>query len=173
MSMVVSASAVTVMHEQAHDVEFTGGEAHAADGAERVSGEVEAGVPVAENVHLRALAPEQGVDAGQKLPVVEGFGEVVVRAGVQALYPVPYSALGRQHEDGRCDALGPHAPSQAVAVQPRHHDVQDEQVVNAGLSVFRAVFAVRHDLNLKTAQLQERSQPLGQQRLVLDYKYFH
>ena len=105
MSMVVSASAVTVPHEQAHDVEFTGGEAHAADGAERVSGEVEAGVPVAENVHLRALAPEQGV--------------------------------------------------------------------NAGLGVFRAVFAVRHDLNLKTAQLQERSQPLGQQRLVLDYKYFH
>ena len=55
-----------------------------------------------------ALTPQQGVDAGKQLARVKGFGQVIVRTGVQALDPVLQLGARRQHKDRRTAPLGAH-----------------------------------------------------------------
>ena len=162
------------LHQKAHDVELLGREPDAAAcRAQSAAREVQAGVAVGEHFELRALAAEQGVYAGQQLPVVKRLGEVVVRPGVEALDAVLHVGARREHEYGRGHAPGPDAPREAVTVQPRHHYVEQQQVVYARLGILRAAIPVAHDLDLEPAQLQQRLERLRQQGLVLYDKYFH
>jgi hypothetical protein len=75
------------------------------------------------------LDAQQRPNARQQLDVVDRFGDEVVRARVER----PHFGLlvaGRDHDDrqqGR-GRVGPQPPADLVAVQARHHDVQQDQV---------------------------------------------
>ena len=136
------------LEQEAHDVELLGGQAHALRAAdEHAGGEIERGVAEAQLVHLIALPPEQRVDAGQQFARVERLRQVIVGAGVQALDPILELALGGQHQDRRRAALSPNLTGQVVAVELRHHDVQDQQVVDACLGIIFSSLAVVGDLD--------------------------
>ena len=114
------------LEQEAHDVKLLGGQAHALRAAdEHAGGEIECGIAETKLVHLIALPPEQRVDAGQQLTRVKWFRQVIVCPGVQALDPVFQLAFGRQHQNWCGAALGPNLTGQVVAVELRHHDVEN------------------------------------------------
>ena len=136
------------LEQEAHDVKLLGGQAHALRAAdEHTGGEIECGIAETKLVHLIALPPEEGIDAGQQLARVERLRQVIVGAGVQALDPVFQLALGGQHQDRRRAALGPDLAGEVVTVELRHHDVQDQQVVDACLGIIFSSLAVIGDLD--------------------------
>ena len=76
-----------------------------------------------------AHAAEEGGDAGGEFVGVEGFGEVVVGAEVEALDAVGDLAAGGEHEDAAVEALLAHFLAEGEAVEAGEHDVEDEEVV--------------------------------------------
>ena len=136
------------LEQEAHDVKLLGGQAHTLCPADEHAGvEVERGITEAQLVHLIALPPEERIDAGQQLARVKWLRQVIVGSGVQALDPVLKLTLGREHQDRRRAAFGPDLPGELVAVEPRHHDIQDQQVVDASFGIIFSGFAVVGDLD--------------------------
>ena len=162
------------LHQLAHDVELPRRQPHPVLPAdEHVGVQLQLGIAKGEGVDLLPLAAQQGVDAGQQLPRVKGLGEVVVRAGVEALHPVQHVRTSGQHQDGGAAAAGADLPGHLEAVESGHHDVQDQQVIDAQLGVLRAALAAVDRLGLKALCLQQCFQGVGQQDLVLDDQDFH
>lgn len=65
------------------------------------------------------------------------------------------------------------SPGNLVAVHFGHHHVQDQQIVNPQLGIFRAGLPVVGHLYLKALALQKRLDGIGQQLFVFDYQNFH
>ena len=74
-----------------------------------------------------APAPEVGPHAGAQLAHAEGLGDVVVRAGVQALHDLRLVAQGGDHDDRHVGQLA-QALAQLVAVHARHQHVHQHRV---------------------------------------------
>ena len=88
------------LQQKPHHVKFPGGQADALLPApEDPGGEVQLRVSIAQLVHLFALPAQQRVDAGDQLPAVEGLGQVIVGAGIQALHPVQKIGLRGEHQN--------------------------------------------------------------------------
>jgi hypothetical protein len=82
---------------------------------------------------VAALAPaQQGPGAGLQFSQVEGLGEVVVGAQVQALDPVLDAVPGGEDEHGGQVARRPVPAQHLQAIQPGQAQVQDDQVEAAG-----------------------------------------
>ena len=73
---------------------------------------------------------QEGLDAGGELVEVEGLGQVVVGAQAQQVDPGPHRVLGGDDDDRQVP--GPlafaQAHEQAVAGDPRQHEVEDDDV---------------------------------------------
>ena len=72
-------------------------------------------------------APQDGADAGRELVRVEGLGDVVVGAEVEALGLIGGRALGGQQDDGDRSALAELAHD-LDAVEIGHDDVEEDDV---------------------------------------------
>ena len=59
------------------------------------------------------------------------------------------------------------------AVQPRHHHVQDQQVIDSKLCIFRPRFPVVDRLHLEALLLQDCPDGLGQELFVLNDQNLH
>ena len=101
-------------------------------------------------IDLGALPAQQGVDAGQQLPGVKRLGEVVVGPRVQTGDAVLQAGAGGEHQNGGAQMPGAYLPGHGVAVQAGHHHVQNQQVVDAQLRVFRPGLPVIDGLSLKS-----------------------
>ena len=83
------------------------------------------------------IAPQLALDPREQLHGVEGLGDVVVRADVEAEHLVGVLALGRQQDDGHV-ALPPDRGERRNAVHLGHHHVQQHELhVLAGEEVQR------------------------------------
>ena len=158
-----------VLQQQPHHVELLGGQAHGFLPAhQHGGGQIQGGVAVDQLIHLAALTPQQGVDAGQQLAHVEGLGEVIVGAGVEPFDPILQTGLGRQHQNRGAEPLGAHLPRHLVAVEPGHHHVQDQQIVDAKLRIVRAGLPVIDGFHLKALALQHGPKGIGQQLFIFN-----
>ena len=106
---------------------------------QRARGEVELELAEAVNVSVSArgrarrpggrLAAQHRVDARHQLARVEGLGQVVVGAHLQADDAVDVVALGGEHDDRGRGRLRAQAAADRQAVLARQHQVEHHQVV--------------------------------------------
>src|SRR6266550_2181155 len=85
---------------------------------------------------------QQRLQPGKQLDEREGFDDVVVGAGVEALDPVAHGLAGGEHEDGGVVARPPKAPADLEAVGRRHHQVEDDDVRGVGIDRGQGLAAV-------------------------------
>jgi hypothetical protein len=78
---------------------------------------------------------------------VEGLGEVVVGAGIEAFDAVVDGAARGQHEDGGAKARGAKFAADGVAVLHRQHDIEDDDVVLVDGGLVEGLFAVAGDID--------------------------
>ena len=81
------------------------------------------------------LGAQGGPDPGQQLPVVEGLGEEVRGAGVEAADPIRRrpEAGDQDDRDDRCRRAGAQAAGHLEPVEPRHLDIEQQQIGRSGL----------------------------------------
>ena len=95
------------------------------------------------------VAPQQGIDLGQQLPMGEGLGEKVVPAAAVGREHVLLGGLGRQEKNGGLGQL-PQSGTGGEAVQARHHHIQNDQIrLRVGghiLNGTQAVAGLRHKI---------------------------
>ena len=72
-------------------------------------------------------AAQHALDAGQKLARIEGFGDVVVGAGLQADHAVDGIARGRHHDDADPAALFAQPAGDGEAVLAGQADIEQDQ----------------------------------------------
>ena len=73
------------------------------------------------------IAPQLGAHPGQHLHRIEGLGDIVICAHVQAQHLVSVLALGRQQYDGDVAGL-PQLGHGGKSVHHGHHDVHEDEV---------------------------------------------
>ena len=77
------------LEQETHDINLPRRAPHGLFGAaERAGGEIERCNPEGERVYLRALPPQQRVDARAQLARVKGLCEIVIRSGVAPFHAV-------------------------------------------------------------------------------------
>lgn len=77
------------LEKETHDIKLPRREPNGFIGAaERAGGEIERCIPEGERVYLRALPPQQRVDAREQLARVKGLCEIVIRSGVEPFHTV-------------------------------------------------------------------------------------
>ena len=82
--------------------------------------------------HFRARdagAAREGAEAGQQFLEVEGLGEVIVGAAIEAGHAVVHGAAGGQHEDGRAKSGGAQFAADRVTILDGKHHVENHEVV--------------------------------------------
>ena len=92
-------------------------------------------------------APQQCFNFSHQNLGAERFGNVFIDTQIIGKQLVNFFALGGQHQDRRRAALGPDLAGEVVTVELRHHDVQDQQVVDACLGIIFSSLAVIGDLD--------------------------
>lgn len=103
------------------DVEFTGGE--------------QAGL-------VAGAASQDGVEPGDEFVGVEGLGEVIVSAEIQAFDAFVEGGAGGQEEDGNGIPEFAELAEDAEAVAARQHDVEHEGIVGMGRGEREGVGAI-------------------------------
>ena len=88
------------------------------------------------------------MDAGEKLARIKGLRQVVVRPGIEPLYTVQQLGLRCQQEDRRADVLLAQDPCHLVSIHFRHHDIQDEEIIDPGCCISDPGFSIIHRLGL-------------------------
>src|SRR5664279_2268361 len=121
----------------------------------------------ARRFHLRP-APQHGVDAGEQLARIEGFGKVVVGADLEADDAVDILDLGGEHDDRRHVVGGAQAPADRQAVLAGQHQVEDDEV--HGLARQQAVerLGVFGQQHLETLLRQIASQQVANTGIIVD-----
>jgi hypothetical protein len=124
-----------------------------------------------------ATAAQDGADARQQLARLEGLGQVVVGAELQADDPVHRVALGGEHQHRHLAGVArqrAHAAAHFQAVDVRQHQVQHHQVGRGtGGRVFQQVQAgLRVDGvgDTETRSLEVLADHLGQAGVVFDHQ---
>ncbi|CAN6484074.1 unnamed protein product [Victoria cruziana] len=89
---------------------------------------------------VATLAAQHGADARQQLTRLEGLGQVIVGAKLQADHAVHGVTLGREHQDGGLGQRrrqGADAPAHLEAVHVGQHQIQDQQL-GQGIGTFES-----------------------------------
>ena len=154
--MLVSFSVSRIFFSALVEQELGGrAEAVGADAEDRVLG-------------LLVLA-ELGADAGEQHRQLEGLGDIVVGAGVEAVDLVAVGGVAGQHQDRALDALLAQQPAELAAVHVGQADVEDDEVVVllAGAGEAAVAVAGLEDVEL-LGQHQLVGQRLAQVGVVVD-----
>ena len=125
-------------------------------------------VPVAEE-----LALERGRHAGAQQDRVDGLGEVVVGAGLDAMDRALDLAEGR-HDDDRQRGRGRRrldAPQHLDAAQPRHQQVEQHEVVAGRLQQFQRALAVVAARDLVAVAAEAARQQVERRGVVVDEQH--
>ena len=117
---------------------------------------------------LTAAGPaERGPDPGDQLGQVEGLADVVVGAGLEPDHDVHRVGPGREHHDRDGRGL-PDLAADLVAVEPRQHDVEEDEVERVGPEAVEALDAVGGGRDLEAGRTQPDRGHLADRRVILD-----
>jgi hypothetical protein len=119
------------------------------------------------------LAAHQRSDAGLQFIEVEGLGQVVVGAGVEAEDLVAQRAA-RRDDDDRCgQAFGARQAQHVQAIEPRHGEVEQHDVRHAGAPAAQGLGAVVADADPEAAPLERALQRGLHGGVVFDDEQLH
>ncbi len=122
--------------------------------------------------HAREQVPllQVRADPRQDLAMVEGLGDVVHAAGLEALELLRRIAERgeKDHRDGAGRRSRLEAPAGLVAVPAGHQDVQQDQVGSAPLGLAQAIGPVAGDQGLEAQRVQLGDDGAELDRLVVD-----
>ena len=116
--------------------------------------------------------PQHRPDTRQQFRWLEGLGQVVVRADIEAGDPVGRLAFGRQDDDRQVHGC-PNALRDLESIHSRHHHVQDHQIGQLLLNQPQPVNAVVGGEDLIAILRQEKGCHLQAGRIVVNYQYTH
>src|SRR3954454_19886105 len=92
---------------------------------------------------LSARSPDQTAQPRQELLHLEGLGEVVVRAAVDAAYFLAPASAGGENQHRHADPAGAPALEQRQPVDTRQPEIENDRVVWLGAGEEVAVLSVR------------------------------
>jgi hypothetical protein len=118
----------------------------------------------------RGAAAQHGVDARHELARVEGLGQVVVGAHLQADDAVHLVALGGEHDDGGRAARGAQAPADREPVLARQHQVEHQQVVALARELPVHRLRVGHRAHLELLLAEVAREQVAQALVVVDHE---
>ena len=113
-------------------------------------------------------AAQQRPQPGEQLLQRERLGEVVVRAGVEALDPVADRVPRGEHEDGEVVAGLAQRLGGLDPVEPRHHHVHDHDVGGGPADPGQRLGAVAGQRHVVPVELQRPPQRLPHGLVVVD-----
>jgi hypothetical protein len=116
-------------------------------------------------------AAEHRLHPRRQLEHAEGLGQVVVGAQLQAEYAVELGGFGSQHQDRRVARQGTQPAADLQAVHARQHQVEDDQVVVAGLALGQRAEAVRDQAAFAVELGQLQLDEPADVRVVLDHQH--
>jgi hypothetical protein len=122
---------------------------------------------------MRAAAAQQRPHAGFELRQVEGLGEVVVGAEIQAAHAVGQRVERGEHQHRHGGLAGPQAAQHLQAVDARQADVQDRQVVDAQRQGPVGLLTVVGDVHRVSGLHQRAAQGVGKDQVVLGKQDSH
>lgn len=158
-----------VAHEGVEEGEFVAGEGEG-DGvdfeAEAVG--VEAEGAAGEGEGLGAGAAEDGEGAGDEFAVVEGFGDVVVGAGLQAADAVVLLAEGGEHDEGLGGVEGADAGEEFEAGDAGEAEIEENEIGGMPAVEGEAAGAVGGAVDGPAFFLEEEGDDIGDVGFVLD-----
>ena len=97
-----------------------------------------------------------------------GFGEVVVAAGLEAAHAVLGGALHRQEQHGRLDAVAAKLRAELEPVHVRHHDVEDDEVERLGSQALEPRHPVVRDVGAVALGFEVLADARREMLLVVD-----
>ena len=80
-------------------------------------------------------------DLEPQLIIIEGLGQVILRAGLHSVDRDSLRAIGRDHQDGSVGLKLADMLEQLQPVHPLHAEVGDDDVEEAGLELFERLLA--------------------------------
>src|SRR3954447_25828373 len=114
-------------------------------------------------------SPTDGTDPSNQLPEAERFGDVVVRAQLEAEHAVELLASRGQHDDGCCGP-SPQLAGYVAPVHVRESEIEQDQFV----AVFRkCAGAGRHVSDSVACRSETLDQCVGDRSVVLDQQQLH
>jgi len=87
---------------------------------------------------------QQCADPSQQLRERKGLHKVVISTQLQAFNAIIYAITGREKEDRHVFPRCPDLAQDLPAIEPRHHYVQDQQVIRFALRLLQGVSACHH-----------------------------
>jgi hypothetical protein len=135
-------------------------------------GGVERDALVAQHDALRGVVdpPQHGPDAGDKLAGAERLGHVVVGADRQPDHEVGLVVTGGQHDD-RHPPVGLDAPAHLQPVEPRQHEVEDDEVGLGGPAQLDRLLPVPYGPGLEAFAPQPPHDRVRDRGLVLHHQH--
>jgi hypothetical protein len=117
---------------------------------------------------IRAAQPDP--DPGQQLGQRERLGQVVLCAALQAVHLGRHVGQAGQHEHGLVGARGQHALEDGLARHAGHDQIQDDQVVMAGLGAAQRLGAGGREVGQVTRRVQRPADERADARLVVGHQ---
>ena len=115
-----------------------------------------------------APAAQHRVDARDQLARVEGLGQVVVRAHLQADDAVDVLALGGEHDDGHGVLRAAQAPADRQAVFAGEHQVEHQQIDALARKLLVHARRVRDGVHREPLLGEIALQQVAQPQIVVD-----
>src|SRR5712692_6948952 len=113
-------------------------------------------------------AAKNGADAGQELTHAESLPDIVVRPHLEPANLVCLLATCRQHDDGNVQALLPKGPAHVPTAQPRHHEVEHDEIGRLRKRQGQPALAIARGDGLVTLEMKIVDQPANHLGLVVD-----
>ena len=111
------------------------------------------------------------MNAGEELAWAEGFGHIVIAAGVQPYDAVHHRILGGQEQDGHVGGAA-NGPANVDAFEFRHEDVEQNEVGCIGLGDIECHAPVRSFQHFETRAAYRERYDIADVRIVVNDKDF-
>ena len=118
---------------------------------------------------LSSGTAEDGLHAGEEFVGAEGLGEIVVGAGVQTGYAVVVFSARGEH-DYRNGALAADLMEGFEAIQPGHHDVEQDKIKVAFQDARQTLFAIAREGKWDLMAREILGHESGEFRVIVDQK---
>ena len=119
------------------------------------------------------LAAQHRPHPGQQLRRGKGFGQIVVRPGVQPFHPLGHLGAGGQEQRRGVDPQTPQFPQHLDTVHLRHHDIQHQTVVLGGAGIEQRVPSIGHPVGTEIVALKNMQQRFQQPGIVFRHQQSH
>ena len=121
----------------------------------------------------RRAAPQQGAHAREQLGERERLHQIIIRAEFEAAHAIMHGITRGEKQRGGLFTLAAQPTEDGPAILARHHHVEDDQVVGAGLRLVQAIRPVARRIHDESIFGQPFSQELPRLRVVFNDQDAH